>query len=274
MVKEVAKLTWINCVIAGVCVGVITIVAWFCLVPMEKIPVLVKAEKFQNGYPESQSCPNANVLGVSVTNVVPRQFKFTICGQTEDEKLLAGRDTNEWIVVTNPYTGQKYVSKLMRPGLKNQSPPYFKNHALNVLDALQYAEMSDPLIGVEIDDRFMQSFNEALVNPIEIDPEDDEDRIAHRKTMQETLMQLKKSLKDGADLKAIVQGALKERRRISALKDMMREERKRMRDEGVSEEEVVAFERACNKKLEGLGAKPMLTRELIIKKTRERKSLE
>ena len=46
-----------------------------------------------------------------------------------------------------------------------------------------------------------------------------------------------------------------------------------MRSEGVPEEEVVEYERACNKKLAELGAKPMITKELIIKKGLERKGL-
>ena len=82
---------------------------------------------------------------------------------TEDERLLAGRDTNEWIVVTDPNTGKKHLSKLMHPGLKNQPPPYFERHSLNVIDAIQYCEMGDPLIGVEIDDRFMRDFQAALL---------------------------------------------------------------------------------------------------------------
>ena len=192
---------------------------------------------------------------------------------TEDERLLAGRDTNEWIVVTDPNTGKKHLSKLMRPGLKNQPPPYFARHSLNELDAIQYCEMGDPLIGVEIDDRFMRDLQEALIEKIEIDKDDDEDRVAHKEAMKATLKELREELKKGGDIKAIITDALKDRRRIAGLRDAMIEERQRMRSEGASEEEVVEYERACNKRLEELGARPMITKELMIKKGLERKGL-
>lgn len=192
---------------------------------------------------------------------------------SEDERLLAGRDTNEWIVVTDPNTGKKHLSKLMHPGLKNQPPPYFERHSLNIIDAIQYCEMGDPLIGVEIDDRFMRDFQAALLEKIEINKDDDEDRVAHKEAMVETLKELRSELKNGGDLKSIINDALKERRRVAGLKDVMIEERARMRSEGVPDEVVVEYERTCNKKLAELGAKPMITKELIIKKGLERKGL-
>ena len=91
--------------------------------------------------------------------------------------------------------------------------------------------------------------------------------------MVETLKELRSELKNGGDLKSIINDALKERRRVAGLKDVMIEERARMRSEGVPDEEVVEYERACNKKLAELGAKPMITKELIIKKGLERKGL-
>ena len=192
---------------------------------------------------------------------------------SEDEKLLAGRDTNEWVVVTDPNTGKKHLSKLMRTGLKNQPPPYFKHSSLNIIDAIQYCEMGDPLIGVQIDDRFVKDFQQALLEKIVIEAEDDEDRAAHKKAMIETLNQLKSDIKNGGDIRTIVNDALAERRRVAGLKDTMREERRRMRAEGVSEEEVAEFERACNQKLEELGARPMLTKEYLLQKGRARRNL-
>ena len=204
---------------------------------------------------------------------IEKEKKEPVKELTEDERLLAGRDTNEWIVVTDPNTGKKHLSKLMHPGLKNQPPPYFERHSLNIIDAIQYCEMGDPLIGVEIDDRFMRDFQAALLEKIEINKDDDEDRVAHKEAMVETLKELRAELKNGGDLKSIINDALKERRRVAGLKDVMIEERARMRSEGVPDEEVVEYERACNKKLAELGAKPMITKELIIKKGRERKGL-
>ena len=259
----------------GIWAGLIVIVLGLAIVWLvfhDETPDVISSVR-----PKSSAISEVNV-STSATDTVALEKDAVVRSvaqePSEEERLLQGKDTNEWIVVTDPYTGKKYLSKLMRPGLKNLPPPYFKNGALNIIDALQYGEMGDPMIGVQIDGRFMKEFEQALIDGVDADePDDNEDRLSHKAAMRETLADLRQQIKGGADVQEIFRESLKERRRISALRDAMREERSRMRSEGATEEEVVEFERACNKKLEELGAKPMITKELMIKKGLERKGL-
>ncbi len=189
------------------------------------------------------------------------------------KKYYDGRDTNKWIVVKDPKTGKEYLSRLMKPGLKNRKPPLYKTHALNVLNAILFKDPGTPLPGMKIDDRFVKSFQEAILEKIEISNEDSEDDKRLKLAMIETMDFLKNEIKNGGDIKQIVGDALAERQRISTLKHMMIQERANMRNTGASEEEITAFENECNRRLAEKGASPLLTRQLLLERL-EQKELQ
>ena len=182
------------------------------------------------------------------------------------QKYYDGRDTNQWIVVKDPKTGKEYLSRLLKPGPKNRKPPLYKAHALNALHAILFKDPGTPLPGIRIDDRFVQSFQEALLEKIEISDEDSEEDRLNKNSMIETMAFLKQEIKNGGDIKAIVGEALLERQRVATLKGLMIQERVKMRNEGASEEEIAEFEEACNKKLAERGASPMLNRKTILER--------
>ena len=120
------------------------------------------------------------------------------------QKYYDGRDTNQWIVVKDPRTGKERLSRLLKPGPKNRKPPLYKAHALNALHAILFKDFSSPLPGIRIDDRFVQSFQDALVEKIEIlDTDSESDRQA-KQDMIATMDFLKQEIKNGGDLKEIV----------------------------------------------------------------------
>lgn len=201
------------------------------------------------------------------TNEVVREL-------TTAEKLLQGKDTNKWIVVKDPRTGKEYLSRLFKPGLKDRKPPLYKYSSLNELDAIMFKDYGDRLPGITIDDRFVRNFQEAILDKIEINPDDDDETAERKRAMVETIADLKAEIKAGGDLKQIVSDALRERRNVAALKEQMITERRNMRESGASEEEVADFENACNKILEEKGASPMITREILRQRIEERKALD
>ena len=214
---------------------------------------------------------------VSTSQVKSTQHKLPeLVEPTEDEILLKGLDTNKWIVVTNPRTGKKFVSRLLCPG-RNLPAALYDNNSLNVLDAIMFTDQSDPMFGVQIDKRFMNGLQKALVEGVEISEEDPADKRERKEFMRELLADFKKRLKEGEDLSATIEDSLKERRSIYAFKQMIMQTRKEMRESGASEEEVADFERACNKKLEEKGASPIRTKEDFMKsvlKRRQQKEIQ
>ncbi len=179
------------------------------------------------------------------------------------QKYYDGRDTNKWIVVKDPKTGKEYLSRLMKPGMKNQKKPLYKAQALNVLNAILFKDPGTPLPGVKIDDRFVKSFQDAVLEKIEISAEDSEEDKDLKLGMIATMDYLKNEIKKGGDIKEIVGEALAERNRIASLKLMMAQERINMKNSGATEEEIADFVEACNKKLAEKGASPLLTRQIL-----------
>ena len=256
--------------VAGIAVVALAAVFYLVLGNRDEKPQENKSEKTKliREVTPSVKSPVETVQDVGGGNVEPAKVL------TEDERLLQGKDTNEWIVVTDPNTGKKWVSKLMHPGLKNLPPPLFQHSSLNELDAIINDDMSDPLPGIVIDDRFVKDFQEGMFEKIEVTDEDDEERAERKTQMTETIKFLQEQIKGGADLIDLVNDALKERRRVAAFKDVMKEERARMRSDGEDESVIADYERVCNEKLKELGAKPMITKELIRQKGLERRARE
>ena len=186
--------------------------------------------------------------------------------KTSEEMLMEGLDTNKWKFVRNPVTGEEYISRILRPTEFIENKRLYTNQALNEIDAIMFGDMSDPLVGVSIDSRFMDQLAKAFVNGVEEKAEDSEEVVARKEEMKSTLAMLKNALKNGEDVASIVEVALREHRKVAAFKDQMREERRIMRDSGASEQEIEEFEDACNKKLEEFGSSPMLTRRLAEEK--------
>lgn len=216
---------------------------------------------------------NSRVTGQKVqqsTKQEPRTNELSEAWQ----KYYDGRDTNQWIVVKDPKTGKEHLSRLMRPGSKNRKPPLYKAHALNALHAILFKDPSTPLPGIRIDDRFVQSFQDALVEKIEILDSDSEADKESKREMIATIDFLKQEIKNGGDLKSIVGEALLERQRISALYHLMIQERVKMRNEGASEEEISDFEEICNRKLAEKGAPPLLNKKTILERLEQKLNSE
>jgi hypothetical protein len=202
-----------------------------------------------------------------IARVTPKKNEV-LRKKTRREELLNGLDTNKWKYVKNPLTGEEYVSRVFRPTAFFESKRLYANQALNEIDAIMFGDMSDPLVGITIDDRFLDHLGKAFINGVEEKVDDDEETKFRRAEMKEALAMLKKALKDGENITDMVNESLKEHRKVAALKEQMREERRMMRDEGASEDEIEAFEDICNKRLQEFGASPMITRRIASERLR------
>ena len=188
--------------------------------------------------------------------------------KTRAEIMMEGRDTNKWMYVKNPLTGEEYVSRIFRPTDQFKTKALYKNQALNELDGILFSDMSDELVGLTIDKRFMDSLQQAFIDGVEQNADDDEETSARKSEMKSTLDSLRESLKNGEDIQAMIKDALHEHRKVAALKDQMKEERRIMREEGATTQEIEDFEDACNKILDEKGASPMITRRAFSEKVR------
>lgn len=179
------------------------------------------------------------------------------------QKYYDGRDTNAWKVVYNPLTKKEYLSRIVKPGLKNARPPLYKENALNVLDAVAFRPITSIMPNVNINERFMKSLQAGMIEKISISEDDTEDEKARKQGMIELISELKVRVKSGEDIQELIKESIEERNRIATLKQMMQRERRDMERNGASESEINEFVKACNSKLEENGATPILTKGIL-----------
>ena len=242
--------------LAGLLVISLAVAAWFYLLPTLEH---VKAKKDKKPSLIAEVAPE--IAEPQPVEEVEQEEPPRV--RTRAEILMEGKNTNEWRYVKNPLTGKEYVARVFRPTDQFATKPLYKNQALNELDGILFGNMDDDLLDVMIDDLFMESLTEALINGAEFNEDDDEDTVARKTDMAEALSTISDMLKEGEDVKRVLQDALHEHRKIAAFKDQMKEQRRIMRDEGADESDIEAFEDACNKVLSENGAKPLLTRRLV-----------
>lgn len=185
-----------------------------------------------------------------------------VAEKTTAEKLMEGKDPEHWIVIKGR-DGKEFLSKRSIPGRRRSKPPLYKHAALNALDAILFKDAADPLIGVRVDERFMESYVKAIVEGVKIEKDDSKDVVKRKQGMIEALQQINEAIKAGGSLEDIVNDALKQRRSLAEFKAQMKQERKAMRLNGESDEAISDFEKACNKMLVEKGAKPLLTKETM-----------
>lgn len=190
------------------------------------------------------------------------------------QKYYDGRDTNLWMVVYNPLTKKEYISRKVKTGLKNAPPPLYKARALNILDAIAFKPIKSAMPNVNIDGRYMQSFQEALTEKIVIDPDDSEEVKARKQGMIELMADLKARLKNGEDIQKLIADSLADRNRVAALKRAMKTEIGTMRRNGASEGEIAEFARLCNKRLEEKGSTPIMTSAMLRERMEQRAEFE
>ena len=260
----------VRIIVAGLIASSIIIVMWYWFsLDTTKVESGISSTKVQ----KERSAPRSLVTNVSAsvtsTSLKPQEELSDAWKMYYD-----GRDTNKWIVVKDPKTGKEYLSRLMKPGMKNRKPPLYKARALNVLNAILFKDPGTPLPGIKIDDRFAKSFQDALLEKIEIADSDSEEDKQLKLAMIETMDLLKQEIKNGGDIKKIVGDALAERQRISTMKQMMIQERVNMKNSGASEDEIAEFEKECNRRLAEKGATPLLTRQLLLERIKQKKSVK
>lgn len=190
------------------------------------------------------------------------------------KKYYDGRDTNKWKVVYNPLTKKEYLSRIVKTGLKNSPPPLYKSHSLNLLDAIAFKPIVSPMANVRIDERFMKSLQDGLLERITIDPEDSEEVADRKQNMIALQEELKGRLKNGEDIRQLIATALADRNKVASFKQMMKQERANMRRDGASQKEIDEFTAACNKKLSEMGATPLISKELIEARLESRDSAQ
>ena len=214
----------------------------------------------------------SNVTAKTQTNAPPAPIDKSKLSKAW-QQYYDGRDTNKWMVVSNRVTHQEYISRIVHPGPKNQKLPLYKAHALNILDAIVFKPISNPMTAVRIDDRYMKSLQEGLIEKITINEDDPDDVKERKQGMIDLQKDLQQRLKNGEDLQQLISDSLKERNNVAALKQAMVSERAKMRREGASEEDIETYTELCNKRLTERGASPMVSRSQLIKRIHE-KALE
>ena len=189
-------------------------------------------------------------------------------------KFYDGRDTNMWKVVYNPITKREYLSRRVKYGRKNAPPPLYHEPALNILDAIAFKPIISVMPNVRIDDRYMKSLQNAMIEGVTIDSDDPEDIKVRKQGMIDLMADLKNRLKNGEDIQKLISDSLADRNRIAQLKQLMHTERANMKRNGASEEEIAEFVKACNKKLEECGATPLVTAALVEARISARQEIE
>lgn len=189
------------------------------------------------------------------------------------QKYYDGRDTNKWKVVYNPVTKKEYISRRLTYGSKNAPQPIYENHALNVLDALAFKPIVSPMANVHADERFMKNLQQALIDKVEIKPDDSDEIKSRKQAMIELLGELKERLRAGEDLQKVINDSIAERNSIAAFKREVVRERARMEREGASAEDVQMYEQIANKKLAEKGAVQLINRQDALKKMQEAREL-
>lgn len=179
------------------------------------------------------------------------------------QKFYDGRDTNKWIVIVDPRTGEERLNRRVRPRRRDARPPLYKSHALNVLDAIAFNPIKTSMSGLRIDGRFKESFQEGIVERIEVLATDSEEIRARKKGMIELRKELIARVKDGEEINKIVSDAIKDRNYVAAYRRQMMTEYGRMKREGDDPELTEAFGNKCNEILEEKGAAPLLTEKVM-----------
>lgn len=192
--------------------------------------------------------------------------------KTLEEKLMEGKDPHDWIVITNRHGKIKCV-RLFHPG-GEQPTPIFAHMSENELDEICLGEPGERVMDIPLDERFRADLTQALIDPIEILPEDSEEVAEKKNQMIALKEEIRDAIKKGEDPIALIREAMEERNRIATYRENVIEMIAEKKREGATEEELNDMRAAANKLLSDKGAKLLRSaeqfRENLLKKRLEK----